>query len=1526
MATFTVTNLNDAGAGSLRAAIEGANSSSDANNLITFSVAGTISLISALPVIGNSVSIDATTAPGFDDAALVPVPMVTVDFNGAAGLVFGVGAQGSSLSGMALGDASDYGVTLNGSGITLTQNYIGLAGDGTALGNQIGGILISPTAAGNVIGTNASGVEGTISNVISANLGNGITINGGSGHTVAANRIGVSPDGTVDQGNAGHGIVLTGATSNNTIGGTVYVDAANGDVNDPTGDKGTETPVFVVPPLGNQVSGNQGHGVLIDAGSERNTLNGNFIGTTADGNDDLGNGGDGVHIFAADNNALIGCTFVEQPFVYYNVLSGNGGNGLRITDSDNTVVQANFFGIGADNASLVGNDANGILVEGTSSGTTVGGVIPLGNVSGGNALNGLYVTDSASNLVSFNTFSGIFAFQGVAPNGHNGIKIDATGGGIEVRTCVLSGNLGNGIEISGNARDVLIDPNIAGLNTAGSEKLPNGGHGILITDQASNITVGGTFQSVIPQNTFSGNDGYGVVISGAASNVQVLNSAIGSSVTMLKALGNGAGGVLVTSTGSGNVIGSDTINADQSQANTISGNEGFGVTLGYNTSGQTVIGNAFGVDRFGAPVMPNAEGAINVNDTFANILVRNSGQETESVDYGLQPQAFYSQLQALFIGYFGRAGDASGVEFWSQAGVNMLLNGATVNEVMAEISAQFATSSENLPYSALVDAQLDRNNSEQVTLVTDFIEQTYQYLFSRVAETGGFDFWYEALFSGRVAIDEVVYEIASSANQNDQAVLNTKMAAGLYVDQVYRQALAQFGSSADEQAIAELAVPEPTALALQTAVRPVNSETSLLVSKLTTNGLFDLGGVGGGVELDLTGGNLQLLGSTVSGVSTATNTVAFDETYITGVRGDHGGQVVLTGNQVLADDSGNTQAILYKGPMLDTSLGTVYQLTPVFDGGGSGEGAQGTVISSTFYGPNTSVFDDTIALGEVRAVGSYVTDQADGVRNRGMIYEGRIDGQGGSWQSILVPDTLAGGAVANTILHSTMGDLVVGNYDLQGVAASGNAFVYNMRTETFTILGEANGGFGGTDQLTTAYGIWQDNPGSTNYTIVGGSEHGIGVNQAYVARFDSLTETFSDIRYYTFEGRPEAVTHFEGITAIPGGYNLITTTDKGAAFATISMSDDASIVNRFSEATWTVNNIVGAGLTTGNSVFQNVVMGIFEPIADSSAGVGSYVGTIDTSLISDTGGLYMLVGAPNFSYGLSVADSVGSVVVGSTTAGNVLGGSIANDTFVGVQTDFSDTFYTGGGADLITLSEDRTAGSVISFYASNMSAAAGLGQSLAAAGIAVPAVAGSVVSAEGVPQLGWWGQASGKLGGPASDANTNAGQGSGVSSSMTKVMNFEPGTDGAEIDQLVFSISAYSNLLRDGSPDSPVVPGDAVFSDLLIPGGSVSANANVLVFSPQYEFEDAADLAQALINPNTAILFDRLQTHDLNHYLVIYEDTHDTLRVADLSIQSTTDFSSTALIDGMSLSVSDMALLTGVSGLELFDGNVAFVA
>ncbi len=1484
MTTFTVTNLNDSGEGSLRAAIEASNATPpDVPNTIEFSVSGTIVLASDLPDVTNAVAIIA------GDTATGSAPTVGIDFNQNAGLVFGPGSAGSQLIGLSLGNADGDGVSLIAGSILLNNNYIGLALDGTALGNSGDGVSIAATSSANLIGYNpdaaslaaaGSAATGVISNVISANGGNGIGLYGSADNVIVSNRIGTSVDGNTAIGNGGNGIWVTDGSNGNTIGGTVVGNDAGGAPNDPTGDKGTVTPVFVAPPLGNLVSGNGQNGVLIDAQSQNNILNGNYVGTTADGNSALGNQGDGVAIIGADFNSLHGCTVVDNPFIYYNVVSGNAGNGIHVTDSDHVTIRANFVGTGANNAVMVGNAGDGILIDGSSRNTQVGGVIPLGNVVSGNTLNGIEVTDTASGFSTLNTFAGIYAFVGIAPNGNNGILITSTGGNQTVQTNVISGNLNNGLEISGDAWGVTVVPNIIGLDTRGDTAFANGNNGILIAGTAHDNVIGGTGilsnASVIRQNTISGNDNYGIVVSGQAHNNVIGQSAIGTDIQELAAIPNGAGGVLLESTGIGNVVGTALVGwsplpAPAELVNVISGNDGNGVTLDAGVDLNAVVGNWIGLNVNGESTLPNGGTAIadggGHNLIFGNVTVAPTP---------LPPESPTSQLQALYIGWFGRAADPLGFDEQMEELLTLITGGTSLAAAMLTISEGFASSPENAQYAELAALAVPvvAPSPLLIEITTDFINQTFMNLFERAADIQELASWTSVFFSGAVPYSDLVYDIALSALNDDVTAMNAKIQAGAY----FTSAMA---------AVTEA----PSLEAMRAAVSDTFDPTTQYASEAATN---------------------AQVGS--SHVQIDYQTILSPLDIITGVRADLEGAVILTGSRG-ATGTSDTQAFLFQGPLNDTAAGTIYLLNPDF---GPGQ----TVTTATLYGPNTSIFDPSIGLGNVRAVGSYqYSESPSGIFNHGMIYQGRVDGTNGTWTQIDVPSDgvdvtdgiVIGTAVMDTILHSTAGDLVVGNYDLVGPGGTllgANGFIYNMATQQYTLM-NVNGSL---DNLTSLYGIWQNGVGSNSYTIAGGTKDGSGLNAGFLAHYDPSTGVFSDLSYYTADNAPGVITHFENITAVPGGYNLVATTDDGPAFVFIAVNPDGS----FGEAVWTAADLPGSSLMTGNIVYQNVFGGIYN--TDSGDDVGSYLGVVDQSYVSAAGGLIMPVGSFDFAYSLNVAGSVGTTLTGSAVAGNVLGGSIGNDSFIGTQNLLQpDTIYTGGGTDVIVLAADHTARTRIELFAGN----ALTNVSAVAPGLAIDAVAGSIVNAQNIPQLGWWGQATAQFGGPVSDASTNAGLGSGTSQNMSTVVNFMTGSGTDPGDVIDISLDAFSDYVRDASGAAPLL-GNAVFSNLLSPGESITVtNANVLLIDSPIGFANAAELAAELwVNP---ISFAGPQSGEFNHFIVVYTDLEGDVRIADMDIQlgSAPAFETTA--QGATLSISDMVELSGVSLSSLQAANINFL-
>ena len=312
------------------------------------------------------------------------------------------------------------------------------------------------------------------------------------------------------------------------------------------------------------------------------------------------------------------------------------------------------------------------------------------------------------------------------------------------------------------------------------------------------------------------------------------------------------------------------------------------------------------------------------------------------------------------------------------------------------------------------------------------------------------------------------------------------------------------------------------------------------------------------------------------------NRILHDNESVTGVRGYNSKKVVLTGSYL---KRGRVNGLWWLGS-LETGNGAYYKVEPKIHGQ--------TVTSSLFYGPNTALFDPTLGAGNVRIVGSYEYAQsARNTLNHGIMFTGSLDGRKGNWTQIDVPtSSLAVGngvTVCNTIPHSTMGDLVVGNYDLTTNrlkpipdSNTGNAFIYRITSKTWTIFSPANAGTASSG--TTVYGIWQN--GSNSYTIAGGGIYN-GTNTAFLVDYNSDTGKFTNLTYFE-DATTEGFTHFEGITGRDGGYNLIATTSNGPAFVSVNR-----VANGFDTAKWTPLNYPGSTMSTGNTVYQDYALGIF---------------------------------------------------------------------------------------------------------------------------------------------------------------------------------------------------------------------------------------------------------------------------------------------------------------------------------------------
>jgi hypothetical protein len=346
-ATFTVTNTDDSGTGSLRQAITDANNTANTGgpDEIRFNIAGggvhTIRPDIGLPQINDPVLIDGFTQPG------------------------------SSPNSLAVGSNAVLLIEIHGADAGETSGLVINAPDTTVRGLVVNGFQMGQ----------------------SSTTGRGIVALGSANTNIviAGNYIGVDPSGTQAVPNENLGIfILTPVGAR--VGGADPADR-------------------------NVISGNGIRGLFANARDLQ--IKGNYFGTNAAGTAAIPNGFEGA--FVADNSGYqIGGPGPGEG----NVFSGNGSSGLTLNGLNNSFVQGNKIGVGADGITPLGNGGDaGLFIIGLAA-------TNLNNQIGGPA--------TAANTIAFNTKTGIslldinaagnrFQRNSIFENGLLGIDLDNNG-------------------------------------------------------------------------------------------------------------------------------------------------------------------------------------------------------------------------------------------------------------------------------------------------------------------------------------------------------------------------------------------------------------------------------------------------------------------------------------------------------------------------------------------------------------------------------------------------------------------------------------------------------------------------------------------------------------------------------------------------------------------------------------------------------------------------------------------------------------------------------------------------------------------------------------------------------------------------------------------------------------------------------------------------------------------------------------------------------------------------------------------
>ena len=601
--TYTVTNNNATGVGSLDQAIDDANNNPGADNIV-FNIPGssvaarTISLTSDLPDIDEAVIIDGTTQPngssfGASDAKII------VD-GGTIYDVFYVDAQNVEIYGIYIKDsdisltirsycsnciigASKKGNVISGSqekgihiydncdDIIIRSNFIGVDTTGTVLeSNSSYGIYIYGNGSDDIIIDN---------NIISGNY-EGIRSYGGP-LTITNNKIGVDISGTNVIANRGYGIRL---------------DLDN------TSDLATIN--------NNIVSGNEGDGINNYHGSL--SLDNNKIGTDAAETAIIGNDDSGVNIRNAEsvsitnsnisNNVGSHGIYIELTSISNlstinnNIISNNGSTGISSTKG-NISADNNKIGTDATETANIGNGDGGFRIVNAESVS-----ITNSNISNNTGYHGVYIeltstSDLATinnNIISNNENTGIYFKKGSLSSNNNKIGTDAA----------ETASIGNGE---------------SGLRVLSAESIS------ITNSNISNNTDYGTFLKLynasdlatINNNIISNNGNTGIYFEQGSLTAD--NNKIGTDATETAIIGNGGSGIYHKASSSS----SATLSITNSN---ISNNTSAGIYI-YNQNNAVIQGNYIGTNSSISYNMGNGNDGVTYRGSYGVIGGTGAGEQ-----------------------------------------------------------------------------------------------------------------------------------------------------------------------------------------------------------------------------------------------------------------------------------------------------------------------------------------------------------------------------------------------------------------------------------------------------------------------------------------------------------------------------------------------------------------------------------------------------------------------------------------------------------------------------------------------------------------------------------------------------------------------------------------------------------------------------------------------------------------------------------------------------------------------------------
>lgn len=321
---------------------------------------------------------------------------------------------------------------------------------------------------------------------------------------------------------------------------------------------------------------------------------------------------------------------------------------------------------------------------------------------------------------------------------------------------LTSSNISGNFNVSGNGTDIgmgLTSTSVNGTLTGFSDNYNDGSQ---VSMSGASLAVTGA--TVIDErlfadaSNFSGNDVISITLPNVVATPWTVASGSGDDTVTIR----GGGAALSVSGGSGN----DTVTLlDNGHA--VDGGDGVDTVV------LAAARSTFSITKNGGAYVLSAAGQ--ASDVLQHVETLKFNDATVSVEYN-------DVVQTLYFAYFGRAADAGGLANFQQqlASLNAPHDFAAVSEAY----------NNNAGIRALIDSFGSSDESKALYSgdTTSFVTSIYKNIFSRAPDTGGLNFWVDAidhygLTKANASLSIMAGALSNSSTQGklDAAVVNNRV-------------------------------------------------------------------------------------------------------------------------------------------------------------------------------------------------------------------------------------------------------------------------------------------------------------------------------------------------------------------------------------------------------------------------------------------------------------------------------------------------------------------------------------------------------------------------------------------------------------------------------------------------------------------------------------------------------------------------------------------------------------------------------